>query len=505
METRTRAPRAVRWALAGACALVGVQALAETEEAPQPTKSEELERRLEELAADNEELEASLEALREELRRGDVADEAVAGADEPPEATSGLDTSLWSRRVGNANLQLLDLSVDVLAAAGASTARDDTLEVLQGGEHDPRQRGFTLQQVELSFMGAVDPYVTGEAHLIYFLDTEGESRFEIEEAFLQTIALPFGLDEAGFQIEAGTFFTEFGRINPKHPHAWDWQDQPFVLSRFFGGDGLRGPGARLGWLLPLPWFAELHLGVQNAKGETMVSFLANDEVFEERPVGGRPFADRRVRSLEDLVYLGRLVNGLDLSDTITGQLGGSLVVGPNGTGSDGNTQIAGVDLLLKWTPLDATRGWPYVKLESEALYRRYEADDFLGCFEEAEGCDVVALPGETLRDWGFYTQVLWGFRRGWAAGVRYGYGTGEGSGVAFDEDAMAVVRPSRSLDPFRSPRHRISPLISFMPSEFARFRLQYNYDHLTFSRDHDQHTVWFGIEFLYGAHPAHSL
>ena len=46
-----------------------------------------------------------------------------------------------------------------------------------------------------------------------------------------------------------------------------------------------------------------------------MSFLANDEVFGERPIGGRPFDEPDARNLGDLVYLLRWVNGGDLSDT----------------------------------------------------------------------------------------------------------------------------------------------------------------------------------------------
>jgi hypothetical protein len=401
-------------------------------------------------------------------------------------------------------VNLVDVSLDVLSAVGTSTATDPEIELLQGGGHDPRQRGFTLQQAELSLLGAVDPYMHAEAHLIYFLDPEGESNFEIEEAFVQSMALPFGLEEQGLQVEAGHFFTEFGRINPKHPHAWDWQDQPFMLTRLFGADGMRAPGMRIGWLLPLPWFSELHLGTQNAKGETMTSFLANDEVFEERAIGGRPFFDRGVHSLEDLVYLVRTTHGVDLSDEISAQLGGSLLLGPNSTGKDGDTQVWGVDLVAKWRPLDAERGWPFVKLEGEWLFRRYDADD--GCFEE----DVDVCPpesfasGRTLNDYGGFVQALWGFRRNWAAGVRYEYGAGSGADVAFDDTTSSVVRVSSSSDPFRGTRQRISPLIAFHPSEYARLRLQYNFDHQHFLDQDDAHSVWAGIEFMLGSHPAHS-
>jgi hypothetical protein len=491
---------------------------------------ESLEARVSRLLEQNERMQEEIERLASEVRalRGEAA---AAGAEtaepaepvampvattaataappvaaEPPATPepSGGRESLWSARIGTSSVNLVDLSLDVLSAVGTSTATDPEIELLQGGGHDPRQRGFTLQQAELSLVGAVDPYMNAEAHLIYFLDPEGESNFEIEEAFLQSIALPFGLDRQGFQVEAGHFFTEFGRINPKHPHAWDWQDQPFVLTRLLGEDGMRAPGMRIGWLLPLPWFSELHAGVQNAKGETMASFLANDEVFEERAIGGRPFSDRGVHSLADLVYLLRTTHGIDVSDEISAQLGGSLLLGPNATGNDGDTQIYGADLVVKWRPLDAERGWPFVKLEGEWLFRRYDADSFTGCFVPADGCTEVFVPGDTLADQGGYAQALWGFRRGWAAGLRYEYGSGSGSDVGFDDDTQSVVRVSRNADPFRGTRHRVSPLLAFHPSEYARLRLQYNYDHQRFLEDDDQHSVWAGVEFMLGAHPAHS-
>jgi hypothetical protein len=243
------------------------------------------------------------------------------GTEGPPSAAPPLgelrSSDLYSTQAGGARLRLIDVSLDGLFAVGTSTETDESLQSLDGGGHDPRTRGFTVQNVALSFMGAVGPSFTGEAHIVYFIDPiQGESVVELEEAFLTTQQLPFDL-----QIKAGTFFTEFGRLNPTHPHAWEWVDQPVINTRLFGPDGMRGPGARISWLVPLPWYSGLYAGVQNANGETMASFLANEEFIEERPFDDRPFVDRQVHTFEDLTYSLRWENGFDVSDEVGSMLG----------------------------------------------------------------------------------------------------------------------------------------------------------------------------------------
>ena len=63
---------------------------------------------------------------------------------------------------------------------------------------------------------------------------------------------------------------------------------------------------------------------------------------------------------------------------------------------------------------------------------------------------------------------------------------------------------SRNNDPFRDDRHRVSPLLLWQPTEFSRFRLQYNYDLASHLTGNEAHSLWLGVEFLFGAHPAHS-
>ena len=468
-----------------------------------------LKAQIETLVKQNQGLAHSVEELRQQV--GEARDEARAARDaasEPPAVSAappgagygagGGGDALAQTSVGGARLQLMDVSLDVLTGFGFSTAKDDELELLQGGDHDPRRRGFNLQQAELSLSGVVDPYFTANANIVYAISPEGESSVELEEAYALTQQLPFGLEQHGFQVKAGQFFTEFGRLNPKHPHQWDWQDQPLILTRFFGDDGLRGQGARLGWLTPLPWYSEVLVGAQNPQGETMVSFDASEEVFQERPIGGRPFASGGTSGVGDLVYLARWVNGGDLSDTWSTQVGVSALHGPNATGPGGSTWIYGVDGILKWRPLVSDHGWPFVKIEGELMRRHYHADSSLACQGGEQECDEpVALSSDTLHDWGGYVQVEWGFRRPWTAGLRYEYATGSGASVG--------IYDGRETDPFRDNRQRISPLLTFHPSEFSRLRLQYNYDRAEFSNQAANHTVWLGLEFGIGPHAAHAF
>jgi hypothetical protein len=166
---------------------------------------EALKKQMEELRQREAERQQQLEELQ---RRLDLL-QAQPGAAAPPVApASPLDRAvqeltppqplptqpaLVSRQVGGATLRLIDISADLLVAAGGSTEDDAVIEMLQGGGHDPHQNGFTLQALELSLGGAVDPYFTAEAHMTFFIDRQGETQLELEEAFVTSQSLPFGL------------------------------------------------------------------------------------------------------------------------------------------------------------------------------------------------------------------------------------------------------------------------------------------------------------------------
>ena len=396
-------------------------------------------------------------------------------------------TKAWSPadpiRIGKGGTYA-DLGLVATFAAGGSTANDIEGGTQLGG-HDPNQRGFTVQGVELNLQGAVDPYFRGNANIVFSVDSGGESFVELEEAWLETISLP-----ANLQIRAGQILTDFGRINTQHPHSWAFVDAPLANGRFLGPDGVRNPGARLSWLVPTPFYSELFFSVQDSQGETAYSFR-NDNGGD--PLFGRPVSENAVKSFGDLLFAPRYAASFDLSDTQTLLAGVSAAFGPNGSGGDTDTQVYGVDLFWKWKPANHHGGFPFVSWQTEALLRRYQAGATSeGSYEAGTG--GVYLPGETLTDWGVYSQIAWGFRKNWVAAFRGDYLT-----RADKADYEEILGD----DPDRPPRWRLSPNLTWYPSEFSKIRLQYNYD------DRDtigvDHSVWLQFEFLLGAHAAHKF
>ena len=404
-----------------------------------------------------------------------------------------------------------DLGMVATFAVGGSTASDIEGGTQLGG-HDPNQRGFTVQGAELNLQGAVDPYFRGNANIAFQIDSGGESFVELEEAWLESVALPGNL-----QIRAGQLLTDFGRINSQHPHSWGFVDEPLVNGRFLGPDGLRNPGARLSWLMPLPFFSDLSLSVQNSQGGTAASFRGGFEGAAATPFAYRLLGnDRGVRGAGDMLFAPRWATSFDLSDMQTLLGGVSAAFGPNSSGDQGDTQtqVYGMDLMWKWKSSHHHAGFPFVSVQTEAMLRRYDAGAFdwstVGAGQpmvlEPDGVTPAALAGETLTDWGLYSQVLWGFKPGWVAGLRADYVTGdrakyESAGLIW-QDASGAQTPL-GRDPFRNERWRLSPNLTWYPSEFSKIRLQYNYD------DRQDigvdHSVWLQFEFLLGAHAAHKF
>jgi hypothetical protein len=374
----------------------------------------------------------------------------------------------------------MNIGFVALVDAGWSSERD--VRSLQRGDHDPAVRGFTIPNTELTLDGAVDPYFKGFANIVFKIDDEGETGVELEEAYALTSTLP-----AGLQLKAGQFFTEFGRQNPQHPHSWAFVDQPLVLNRMFGPEGLRSQGARLSWLIPTPFYAEAMLTVANSEGGTTSSFRSP----ESSEIHAGVIDGRQVRSISDMLFAPRLTTSFELSTNQTLLLGASAAFGPNNSGQSARTRVYGLDAYWKWKPEAARAGFPFLSLQAEALTRRYEAGE-RPFFDSPD----VTLPDETLSDRGAYAQMLWGIKPRIVAGLRADWANADAAD--FESELKGSFEPS-----VRDDRFRLSPNFTWYPTEFSKFRVQYNYDDR--KGKGSDHSLWFQFEFLLGAHASHKF
>nr|WP_225937028.1 zinc-regulated TonB-dependent outer membrane receptor [Myxococcus sp. RHSTA-1-4] len=397
-----------------------------------------------------EELEEIQKALGSDAR--EAQQNAPTGTASAPQSSPG-GSALSLPGVGSTSgANFLDLSfiLDV-AAAGFSSK-----EPLQTGGHDPAKNGFNLQQLELSIGSVVDPYFRFDGNLVF-----SQFGVEIEEAYGTTLALP-----ANLQVRAGQFLTRFGRLNPTHPHAWDFVDQPFALGRVFGGEGNRGLGTELSWLTPLPWYVELIGSATDATGEsTARSFFGASA--------------ERVQSPLDLQLTGILKQFFPLSDDLSLMWGLSAATGPNATGYRNRTDVYGTDVYLRYRPITDGGNTTLITFQAEGFYRRRQ------------------VPDDVLTDFSAYAQGAWRFSQRWATALRYELGT-----PARGESGDVVTDP---LDPdWTEDRQRISANVTFWPTEFSRLRLQGATDRVGW-RESPDYSVFLALELVTGAHGAHAF
>ena len=101
---------------------------------------------------------------------------------------------------------------------------------------------------------------------------------------------------------------------------------------------------------------------------------------------------------------------------------------------------------------------------------------------------------ETFNDWGAYSQLVWGFHKGWTAGLR--------------GDFLHMESSAFTDDPERQSRKRVSANVTFFPTEFSKLRLQYNHDFLDgngFTGSSNADSIFLQFEFALGAHAAHKF
>ena len=325
------------------------------------------------------------------------------------------------------------------------------------GSAGPGVRGFSLGESELTLSANIDDKFYGS--LTTSLSVEhGNTSIALEEAYFQTLALPYSLT-----LKGGRFFSRIGYLNEQHPHADDFVDRPLAYQVFLNNT-LGDDGLQLRWLAPLDQFLEF--GAEAYRGD---SFPAN---------GARGHG---LGTYTAFVHLGD-----DLTDEWSYRLGGSYVhaeAAGRTTGNlpdvfDGTSELAIADMIFKWAP-NGNPAQRNLKLQGEYL-RRWESGQFNG--------------GQyTGSQDGFYLQAVYQFRPRWRIGLRY-------DGLFADNTGSGIV--GTPLDALGHDPNRGSVLFEFDNSEFSRLRLQYSVDNSAHETDHQ---LYLNYIYSLGAHGAHQF
>jgi hypothetical protein len=335
---------------------------------------------------------------------------------------------------------------------GSLTQRN--VQKAEGGTFAGRENRFFPREVELNLFGQIDPYARADVRIEAGEEAPGaETSVSLAEATITLLTLPYGT-----QAKLGQMRNRFGWSNVIHEHDLPWIDRPDVYRMFFGEEGLAEKGVEATWVPDfLPFYLELLGGVFNGDNETAFGH-------------GR---------LTDPLVTGRARAYFDITDTNAIQIGTSVASGE--TPDRLRSTLLGFDLKYKYRP----EGWlhPLLTLGSEGVYsiRRVELGEDTAVFEK-----------RTRHRFGWYG---WGELqpwRQWAVGVRY-------------DATQYPVNPGWQW--------AVEPYVTFLPSEFLRFRLAYKRT----DRDHrDGFTLnggsartvdelLFQATFIMGAHPAHSF
>jgi len=342
---------------------------------------------------------------------------------------------------------------------------------LHGGPTS-RGAGFTAQEVELALSAIVDPYFRGDV----FLTIPNLSGLEVEEAFATSTSLPYNL-----QVKGGSFRSAFGRQNGQHLHVQDFTRRPLLNAAFLGEDGLRGPGAQLSWLAPLPVYLVFYAEA--------FSLAAPDIPAADAPVG--PVASFGGGTATDLTYASEAKYFFPIGEEwsvyggfnfATGVSPGFLRTSDGGTfpGAGRRSDLFGTDLYVKWKPPNVVGGYMSVAWQTEAIWRRLAAGAGIG--DEWDG--------------GLYSQVVVQVARNWFVGVR-----GDVLGLPASSVLGSTQRGSVSL--------------TWQGSEFARVRLYAETEHVASGGGaflpsaaaaavpSTSFATYLQVEYSIGAHGAH--
>ena len=368
----------------------------------------------------------------------------------------------------------ISLTLDARYGSFSNNSDYELPGFMLGGEASRGEQGFNLGHNELSFSNNIDDMFFGKLTTV-IADHEGETEVELEEAFIETLAMGNGIT-----IKAGRFYSDIGYMNNQHPHAWDFTDASLVYRGMFGNQ-LIDDGLQVSWLVPTEFYFKL--GIEAMRGERF-------------PAGG-------AANDGNGAYTAFAKFGGDVGVSHAWQLGFShwradienraaenhaheadTIEVPTYTGE---SSLSGVDFVWKWSPNGNNRE-QNLKLQAEYFERNEDGNVVL---EGSSPIEETTYQGEQS---GWYLQSIYQFMPRWRVGYRYDHLSANNQG------SDSAVLMEAGLDNEGHKAERSSIMLDYSHSEYSRIRLQVSKDD---SYEDSDTLIFMQYIVTLGAHGAH--
>ncbi len=344
------------------------------------------------------------------------------------------------------------------SVSGGGNAFNPAISIILNGSAshhslDSDARGFSLGESEISFAANIDDKFYGQLTLAVESE-DGEDHLGVEEAYVDTTALPGGL-----AVRAGRFFSNIGYLNSHHAHTDSFFDRPLAYQAFL--DGQYGDdGVQVRWVAPTSTYLEF-----------------GGEVFrgQSYPSGGAQDGGLGTRTL--FAHTGGSVGSENEWLAGVSMLKAKTAGGEDGFNGDATVYVA--DGTWKWAPHGNFKdGGITVRGE-------YLLDDRDGMYIDPDDASIV-MPWVGKRR-GAYLETVYRLNRTWDVGYRY--------------DRLWADNEGPFASAFDPDRH--SAELTWRNSEFSLVRLQLSRERPN-AGDADN-AITLQYQTSLGAHGAHKF
>ncbi|MGY5737484.1 hypothetical protein ACXHQ8_02540 [Vibrio antiquarius] len=377
------------------------------------------------------------------------------------------------------NKKLVSLAIGSIFASPvfADTLSNPQIGVVVDGYYQDGQRhnsereeGFGLGHTELNLSSNIDDKFHGA--LTAVLESHGdETELELEEAFIETLALPYGVN-----VRAGRFLSDFGYLNNQHMHTDSFVERP-IAYRTFLGSHYYDDGVRANIVLPTDLYVKF--GVEALSGNKMSS------VEDGSKVG---------------IYTTTMKLGNDFSESSSWQFGLSYLRNENGKVKEfedhdhgheeehdhshaaavTGANLYGADFVWKWAP-DGNYKYSNFTLSAEYMLLDGVVDSKYK--NDADSPDNLSA---------YYVSGVYRFNPSWSTGLRYGEAESY-DGHAHGDHMHFTALNDKEMD----------AMIAWDSSHFGTIRAQYTRIDNQDSETDNVFTLQYVMTF--GAHGAHAF